>query len=545
MKKQKPIIAVLIVLTLWGCKNNPFPEVKELTEFKKTVFLPGLETPFDFKQNAIYAASFLMAWDEIKNEVRDPIREFDCEELARMDSSDSYKNVMSENEYESSIQIKRYDSSAEGEDFFIHAYAYFRKSLPFMYPLKRDEKPLQFLLHQVSSFGFSGDNSGVSILYYKNDDDFAIGILPKDQEHEIILMKSSFNGDLILKNEIHRLEELVSEFKQGRDDKNRWKYNFNDDDRVSIPIIEFNIETNYPEIEGCEFFTDNRNFFMLTASQRTAFVLNEKGAEIESEGGFAMAEFFEELPKPKMMIFDKPYLILLKKRESRYPYFAMFVANSEILKREYPVPKQVVYSETFFEMLGMLGEYISRFNWITGEPYEDLVESFSSDELDLADYFENLIITYEQETGDEFGVIKTISPAGVIHFESEILSQIINAQYIIDSSKIASLNSELLLRADTNKKINYIKGCYLRFGTKNRIQMVNAGEKINTIGLVLKELGCTRIKIYQPKNLVIPMDNVLTFEPSDILKNVIKGIPDKSEPDHFNLEEYKLILEIN
>lgn len=545
MKKQKPIITVLIILTLWGCQNNPFPEVKELTEFKKTVFLPSLETPFDFKQNAIYAASFLITWDEIKNEVRDPIRKFDCEELARMDGSDSYKNVMNENEYESSIQIKRYDSSLEGESFFIHAHAYFRKYLPFMYPLKREEKPLQFLVHKVSSIGFSGDNPGVSILYYKNDDDFAIGILPKDPEHEIILMKSSFNGSLILKNEIHRLEELVSEFKQGKDDKNRWKYNFNDDDRVSIPIIEFDIETNYPEIEGCEFFTDEKNFFMLTASQRTACVLNGKGAEIESEGGFIREEFLEELLKPKMMIFDKPYLILVKNRENKYPYFAMFVANSEILKREYPVPKQVVYSEIFFEMLGMLDEYISRFNWVTGEPYEDLVESFSSDELELANYFENLIITYEQETNDEFAVIKTISPAGVIRFESEILCQIINAQYILDSSNRASLNRELLLKAETNKKINYIKGCYLRFGTENRIQMVNAGEKINTIGLVLNELDCKKIKIYQPKNLVVPMDYVLTFESSDILKKIIKGIPIKSESDHFKLEEYKLIHEIN
>ncbi len=539
MKKQKPIIAVLIVLTLWGCKNNPFPEVKKLTEFKKTVFLPSLETPFDFKRNGIYAASFLMAWDEIKKEVRDPIRKFDCEELTRMDSSDSYKEVMNENEYESSIQIKRYDSSLEGESFFIHAHANFRKSLPFMYPLKRDEKSLQFLLHKVSSIGFSGNNSGVSILYYKNDDDFAIGILPKDQAHEIILMKSSFKEDLILKNEIHRLEELVSEFKQGKDDKNRWKYNFNDDDRVSIPIIEFDIEANYPEIEGCEFFTDKRNFFMLTASQRTAFVLNEKGAEIESEGGFVMTESLEEQPTLKMMIFDKHYLILLKKKKSRYPYFAMFVANSEILNREYPVPRQVVYSETFFEMLGMLGEYTTRFYWLTGEPYEDFVESFSSDELDLADYFENLINTYEQETGDEFGVIKTIYPTGDICFESEILSQIINAQYIIDSSKVASLNSELLLKADTNKKINYIKGCYLRFGKKNRIQMVNAREKINTIELVLKELGCTEIK-RSPEDTVpkkydynsMPIDSiitsfsagdyVITFEPSDLLKNIIK-----------------------
>ena len=69
--------------------------------------------------------------------------------------------------------------------------------------------------------------------------------------------------------------------------------------------------------------------------QRTAFVINERGAEVESKAEVAVTEeMVEELPKPKTMIFDKPYLILLKRIDSRYPYFAMFVSNSELMKKE-------------------------------------------------------------------------------------------------------------------------------------------------------------------------------------------------------------------
>lgn len=75
------------------------------------------------------------------------------------------------------------------------------------------------------------------------------------------------------------------------------------------------------------------------AYQRTAFLLNENGAEVESEvamdaeGGEDL-ETEEEKPLPKAMIFDKPFLVFLKRNDSQYPYFAMLVANSEVLKKQ-------------------------------------------------------------------------------------------------------------------------------------------------------------------------------------------------------------------
>ena len=116
---------------------------------------------------------------------------------------------------------------------------------------------------------------------------------------------------------------------------NRWKYHFKENDRVRIPIIEFNIETKFSEIENSNFSTKNRSFLVETAYQRTAFILNEKGAEVESEAEYAVEEAISrEVIKPKKMFFNKDYLIFIKRKDSQYPYFAMFVSNSELMNKK-------------------------------------------------------------------------------------------------------------------------------------------------------------------------------------------------------------------
>ncbi len=41
-----------------------------------------------------------------------------------------------------------------------------------------------------------------------------------------------------------------------------------------------------------------------------------------------------ELPKPKKMVFDKPFLILLKRTDAKNPYFGLWTMNTELMIRE-------------------------------------------------------------------------------------------------------------------------------------------------------------------------------------------------------------------
>jgi len=327
------VVLILILFGFSSCNNNPefnfekdntFPVVKNLSEFKETSFLTTLESSFDSENNGVYAVSLLLAWNEIRNEIGEPFQNFTSEELELIDDSKSFKKVLADNEYSSSVEI---------ENSAIRAKAYFKKSLPFEEPLEIDDEPLIFLEREVTSFGFYGPNNISRIIYFNSDDDFAIKLYPKDNEHEIILLKTDFKNKLVLIEEIQRLLKLQSEFKEKRNDRNDWKYYYNNDDQVRIPIIEFNIENNYSKIEGSQFSAGSRKFNVDLAYQRTAFILNEKGAEVESSASMTVTEEMieEDLPKPKNLFFDKPYLILLKRKDSKNPYFAMFVGNSELM----------------------------------------------------------------------------------------------------------------------------------------------------------------------------------------------------------------------
>lgn len=136
--------------------------------------------------------------------------------------------------------------------------------------------------------------------------------------------------------EIEKLTEIGKTEK--KNEKISWRYYYSSEDEVIIPKLNFNIETNYSTLEGNRFSSNKQNFQIETAWQRTAFILDESGAEIESEAEIVVAveEMEEEYekPKPKKMIFDKPFLILLKRTDSKNPYFGLWTTNTELLTKE-------------------------------------------------------------------------------------------------------------------------------------------------------------------------------------------------------------------
>ncbi|MCL1867723.1 MAG: hypothetical protein FWF72_02075 [Paludibacter sp.] len=111
-----------------------------------------------------------------------------------LNNSKSFINTLKSNEYSVTGIIDGYAITAKAE---------FKKSLVFEVELNSYKKELIFNGQSVASFGVSGHNyykqlDIVKIIYYKNDNNFIIKLLPKDKNHEIILFKNrqnlSFNG---------------------------------------------------------------------------------------------------------------------------------------------------------------------------------------------------------------------------------------------------------------------------------------------------------------------------------------------------------------
>ena len=334
MKFQK-FLLLTIFLFFFSCQEDRnFPEVKELSEFEKTEFIPTLEHKVAKDKNTIYCATFLFAWEELTKSFNSIEFPEDNTDIVLLNKSNSFKNVLKKDEYKISQEV-------DGD--FVNIKAEFNKSLPFELKLQSFKNKLTFKGQKVSSFGVHGNDSYeqlkiVKIIYYKDDNNFIIKLLPKDKKHEIILFKTDevFNSIAEMTLEIEKLTEIGKA--EVKNEKNSWKYYYDVEDLVIIPKFSFNIQTNYKTIEGTSFAADGENYDIIKAWQRTAFILDESGAEIESEAEieYVTEEIEEdyEKPKPKKMIFDKPFLILLKRTDAKNPYFGLWTTNSELMIKE-------------------------------------------------------------------------------------------------------------------------------------------------------------------------------------------------------------------
>lgn len=244
MKTAYLLLLIIAYFALFSCGNaeeEPFGEVKKLSEFKETEFIPTLENKISAEKNAIYCATLLYAWQEIKDIIGQPLKiNKSLTDLTLLNNSESHHNV---------LQADEYSVNTEVSGSMIKVKTEFSKSLPFEIKLTSFKNKLNFKGTEVDVFGTLGYDKEktkiIKIAYYKNDNDFIIRLLPKNKEHEIILYKSKKKYNTLSK----MLSSLKKKISTGRKKQNNkrlsWKYEIADEDEIVIPKLNFNIETNY------------------------------------------------------------------------------------------------------------------------------------------------------------------------------------------------------------------------------------------------------------------------------------------------------------
>ena len=148
----------------------------------------------------------------------------------------------------------------------------------------------------------------------------------KDGINEMLLYKPSQKMDTLMK--IYK--QLKNEMDKKTNELTSWIYKFSDRDIFEVPIIEFHIENNIKELIGIEFSTKNFPIEIEKSIQTIALMLNEKGAKIQSEAKINVAI----KSVPKRFIFDKPFLIAIKKIEFENPYLLLWIENTELMKKK-------------------------------------------------------------------------------------------------------------------------------------------------------------------------------------------------------------------
>lgn len=327
---MRNLLYIVLPVILFSCSEREFPEVVNVDSLEKTDFVSTLNEKIKPNQNQIYCSTLLFAWKEIKEEFKDKIKT-DSKSIMSLNKADDYQNSLASHEISTSVII-------EGD--VIKASAYFKKSLPFTLEFIRNKYDLKFNNIEVKSFGLSGYDEydikkQIDIIHYKSDNDFLLKLLPKDTTHEIFIYLPKKNNFKSLAAVIKSIQKKIDKSEKVKITvKNYWKCQFLKDDRFSIPIMTYNIEKNFSDVVGKNFTVDNHDYSIEVCYQRIAFILDEAGAEVESKAEMvACTEEVEEVdsPKPKNLILDQPFFIMLKRTDSENPYLAMWINNEELM----------------------------------------------------------------------------------------------------------------------------------------------------------------------------------------------------------------------
>ena len=214
----------------------------------------------------------------------------------------------------------------------IVAYAYLFKNLEFATPFERLDRPLEFGGTEVSSFGLGPFKPGQVAMYpqvlifdYKSENDFVIELKTKSEGDRLILAKVKPGETLA--STVVTVEKRVAASTGEQASVG---------DLLTVPKFNFDVTRSFEELERNLLVPRNpevaKDLFILSAVQNIRFQMDEKGVKLRSEAHMAIGCAMEVPPQPQhIMIFDRPFLVLLKRAGAKTPYFAMWVDNPELL----------------------------------------------------------------------------------------------------------------------------------------------------------------------------------------------------------------------
>lgn len=329
----------------------------DVSKLKDTQLVAHPDVPLDPGKNVLWCGTLQLAWNEAIYLVGEKLRFVDQPSVVNLLNQEDFTGTdldaasyvaladFERNNVEDEIRAaleKTFHGAASpelipekprnpGPDDFV-AYAYLYKNLAFAQPFE-DNSPLDFSKSKVKNFGFTtnfqrlpdGLIEQVSICDYQSPDDFVIKLKTKSRDDELIMAKIPPASTLqaTIDNVLQRATTNKPVMPIAGD-------------LLAVPKLNFDLSGDFPALEGLilqpGLTAHVKNLKTKTVKQLIRFQLNENGAILKSEAVVAMAAsaVFAK-PEPHYMIFDKPFLILMKRSDSAKPYFSLWVGNASLL----------------------------------------------------------------------------------------------------------------------------------------------------------------------------------------------------------------------
>jgi len=371
MKRISKAVLILVALLGLGAltfsivdtHDDAFSEEGLLTadaaELRRTVVTPVLETPLAGGKNVLWCGSFQLAWNEACTLVGEDLQFVDEHSTVSLLNQKTFtEGDLDAESYVAVADFVRNDVfgqiERQLEDKFVGratprlipsraltprpqdivAYAYLFKHLEFGVPFERIEQPIVFGDRNVACFGIGEEykhehdrmRSQLAILDYRDHDDFVIELRTTSDDDRLILAKIQPAA---------ALGATVTAVQQRAAAAQPTSPEF--DDVLKAPKFNFDVTRRYRELEGKRLLVNNPqvadDLQILSAVQNVRFQFDEQGVRLRSESHIAIGCAAQPRPpeERRMMVFDKPFLVMLQRRDSDTPYFALWVDNPELL----------------------------------------------------------------------------------------------------------------------------------------------------------------------------------------------------------------------
>ncbi len=354
------ILLIGSILIFWIWKNHqegaspPLSFDGSSEALQQTVILPTLDTPIPEGKSAIWCASFQLAWNKLKNDIaKGSIRVQGAEVVAeRLNQAEqSEDDLNEESSYSAAGFIKQgiiEKIQADMAQKFPNvpkpvfredpldvaiAYAYLKAEVKFNHPYFDNREPAAFQVGKEDStevrfFGVPRKavekelRNQVELLYF----DFG------NHYYAIDLCTSSSPNQLVLASMIRKatLSETLSDLSNKSADylSKEQSFRFGHGDILLVPNMHWRIEHHVKEIEGSDKPLLNpsmRGTWIDQAIQVIEFKLDRQGAAVFSES--------KEITHKGGLdfMFNRPFLLYMKKRGAEHPFFVMWVDNAELL----------------------------------------------------------------------------------------------------------------------------------------------------------------------------------------------------------------------
>ena len=329
-------------------------EKKEKTTFANTKLniVTSLEDPI--VDNSVWCGTFNLAWNDLRDNVAktDIIFTPQLPEVVNLNLGTFTKKELNEKDYytkfgkktkklkeeienqlkdkwdiESDI-LNNFTWEEESTDDFIYAILY--KEFTFPNKFTKLDNGLFNGNGNYKYFGIipktdSKVREQVTVLYYNNENDFAIKVKTNQQDELIFSRGNTESNFLDIYNGIIKKSTGFT-----------GKTSLNSDDEVKIPYIDFKIMKELTNLENKIFkYSDGVEHFIDKAIQSISLSINEAGGKIKSEAAISTKENSAVMDPTEKRYFymNETFTLFMKAEDKNLPYLALKVSSLDEIQK--------------------------------------------------------------------------------------------------------------------------------------------------------------------------------------------------------------------